>query len=246
MKNKFLILFIILIGILAICYFSMKFLMLNKYGYDEESLKSYNEIVDSFEIKGNVTVNSVVIDDSDYYKYGDIYIRNDFLEYEETVNDDYVRFTSDNAMVSFGEHYVRYYIDIVKSDVDLVTPFGSFSNFKMIDHTDRIKYLEDNDINTDIEFFSHFEDNYLEELSLFTSNDVIKESSTMMSLVAFHIFKDSKLFIIDGDLDGLMVVTDHYKECYIYGDENTYVFSFAGDFTNEYINGILNTVVVSG
>ncbi len=246
MKNKKLLLyiFIILMTILTAYIMSVMFVYF-RYKYDDNDILEFNDKSDTFKVIDTLMINTTLLSDEEYITHDNMKIRNDFLEYEDVSNEEYARYSMDSNIVSFGEDFMNQKIDLYRSDVSVHNGFLKGDDFELVDGDELVEYLEKHNITNDIEFFEYMSNAKLYNLGILSSVGDIKENAILLTLSKMFVFNFDELYLIDGDYEGYIFKHDHYIECYIYVDNQSYLVSFVGeDFTKEYINDILNTLVI--
>lgn len=237
---------IIIISIsLLIIYFSYKIFILKYY-----DIEKFSNLLD-FNYKDKITIKHKDIDDNSYLKFKNLKIRNDFKLYQnldQIVDENsssklVLKDTNNKVIKAFWMGYTNTYLDLLKSDK---TFFGQ-SNIKIIKNINIEDILKMHKISNDILLFDYLLNNKNNNNNIFTSVKKIKENYTIYSISSIMIPENISITLIDGDYKGYIFnLKDNIREVNILKDDKRYTFTFmdTNNVDNEYLNDILNTVVV--
>ena len=246
--KKFKIVLISLL-ILIIGYFGFKIFFIYYYNVDSMNVENYEDIINGLKIKNKITIKSEVLNEDEYLTFKNMKVKNDFKDFkllENNENQDFIKYAlydeNDKVKASFWMGITESYVDMFKKDV---TIFGM--NDKIIKNTDISDFLDKNNINSDIELFSYLQENKNNKNNIFTSIKHMKENYILNFLVAVALPEISSVTLIDGDYDGYIFnLKGDFKEVSIIKNNKRYIFTFLklDYFTDEYIEEILNTIVI--
>lgn len=238
----------IVIGIiLIIIYFLVKGFFLYYYNIDSVLTSDYDEVINNFEFKDSITIENKYLEDSNYLVFKNMKIRNDFKNFKEKVYENepsndfkrYMLYDEDNkvkAVFMLGKYYTNTYM--LKNDP---TFFDSRISNKEVS-----KVLNKNNINNDIELYNYLRANAKRRANIFTSIKKMREIYIINYLVAVMFPKVESLTKIEGDYEGFIYNLKDGKEIDILIGDNKYTFTFLKKdyFTDNYINELLNTVII--
>lgn len=256
MKNKKIMYVIILIMIAIIIYFAYKCFNLFYYNIDNVTTVDYKSIISGLKVKDNMTISSKSIDEDNYITFKNVKIKNEFSNFkvlENQSNDDTIKYAlydnSNNVKASFwmGETYS--YVYMLRNDSTL---FGT--DEKRISNSNLTQILEKNNIKSDIELFD-----YLSKLdnvgnNILTPVSKMKENFAIQFMTAVITPTINGITILDGDYQGYMfnIKNDNLStisEARILHNDKVYTFLFLSKdgtyFSKDYINELLNTIVIN-
>ncbi len=235
--------------ILIIGYFGFKIFFLYYYNVDNMNVENYKDIINGLKIKDKITIKSETLNENEYLTFKNMKVKNDFKDFkllENNENQDFIKYAlydeNDKVKASFWMGITESYVDMFRKDV---TIFGM--NDKIIKNTDISDFLDENNINSDIELFSYLQENKNNKNNIFTSIKHMKENYILNFLVAVALPEISSVTLIDGDYDGYIFnLKGDFKEVSIIKNNKRYIFTFLklDYFTDEYIKEILNTIVI--
>jgi transcriptional regulator with XRE-family HTH domain len=255
MKKNVLISSLVIALLLIGIYFAYKAVNLTYYSIDSMSVDDYNKIVAGLKVNGTMTIKTTTLEDNDYLTHKNIKIRNDFKDFEFKDNNDnrsVTYYTTDEAtdqtkgiILSINETYIEL---LESSNIELYAE--SEERINNLNNNLSIKnYLEKNNINSDIELFEFISNQKLKKINIFTSVKEMKENykKYFITTVAFPLIRD--ITLINGDYNGYIFNIGNnigIKEVSIIKDNKRYTLTFINTkyFTNEYVNELLNTVII--
>ena len=241
---------LIIVGVLAI--------VLGYFGYKAVNLILYNfsleDIVDlEIEETINLNYNKELKSNEEYLEFKNIKIRNDFkdFKYREDISTN-----SDLKYVlydEFEELKASFWVGIVDSYVtNLKNAETVFDNEKAAYLSDKDlknlrKFLEENNINDDIDLFKYLIEHKDDKLNIFTSVKKMRERYVFYYLNYIMLAGDLDITLIDGTFSGyILELNNGTKQTCILDDDKCYTFTFIGEdyFTDNYISELLSTIVI--
>ena len=245
------ILTIVSIILLILIYFGYKGFNLLYYDINNMTIEDYNKIISGLKIKDTMTIKTTKLEEKDYLAYKKIKIRNDFKKFEnKTTNPEvsatYVLKDEENnqtiAIIIGNE--TDTFVNMLKNDTTL---FGTEDN--RVTNTSLTKYLEKNKITNDIELFEFVSNQKPKKVNIFTPVKQMKENYKLhfITAVIFPIIKD--ITLINGDYNGYIFNIENnvgIKDVSIIKNDKRYTVTFLNTnyFTNDYINELLNTLII--
>lgn len=248
MKNKkeliiglSIVLVVVLIGI----FLGTRLYHLKKYTLINNENEYIN--IENLKLKDEIAIDTKILNDNDYLEANGIKIKNDFKEFtllEDDIenHERYVlRDKNGKTKASFWFGYADY-DDFVQIFDDGVSWFGIEVK---VTNEEVIEYFENNNIKSEIDLVKYL--NSIDNLdnSIFTSVKQMKENY-ISKLILKTFLHSNNYALITGDYKGYIIDMTDSKEAYIFKDNKKYVFTFLKTdyFTNEYINDLLNTVII--
>lgn len=205
-------------------------------------IDNHNKIVKG--IKFTKTFNIKHTPSNDYLTFHSMKIKNDFNGFTKQ---------EDNL-----KNYDKYYneeknsgliIGMDETKITLLqnneTFYSEQSDFR-INNKNITKYLNKNNIKNDMDLIRHVQNANIDSYSIFTSIKGMKERFLLSYIVKMTIPEATEMYKIIGDHGGYAFVLNDILEVAIVENDKRYVYSFIGRdyFTDEYINQLLNTIVV--
>ena len=223
---------IIIFSLLAITlYLGFKFYCYTMYGPDR-----FYQLA-SIKITGNMTINHLELNEEDYYTFKDIKVKNIFEGFERDNNskETFLRMVrKENSQVSqvifIGSE--EQYVDIMKNSKDYRKSFNKISKKENIaNDIDLIKYMEKHN-DDEVKYFMPL----TKQKQIYTINEF---KNSMLPSIEY-------VKLIDGYYNGYMYksTSNRSYEVIVIKNNKRYFFSFLGDYTEEFINDFMNTVVI--
>lgn len=253
MKTKnFVILIIVLLVLLAGVYFGYK--GINLYIYDMSTrlwtAESYDNFINGLNIKNTIEINKVITSEDDYLSFNNVKVKNyfkDFRKIEATEsNDELVRYAlyneNNEVIATFSIRIMDTYIDRIKAkDEDSKVDDELFNN------EDRTTFFKNHNIEDDIDLFKFLKTKKDIKSNVFTSVKKMKENYAYIYFATMGLPTARSITLIDGDYKGYIFNLSDARECNILYKDKRYEFTFSklNYFTDDYINEILNTVVIN-
>lgn len=213
-------------------------------------LKNY--YVEEVKFNKDTIFNQTIIvkhtDDNDkVFTYEDMVLKDDFSDWERRSS--YYVYLNENKEVSkaisIGKDK-QYYLDL-RSD-SYVAGDGAEDIFT---ESDRVKFVNDHNIHSDIDLYNYIKDNYYFSSGIFNSIKKIKQNFIVNSFVAYTALiseeynPDTRITLIDGDLKGYINnVNEKIKGIHILHNDEQYIITLLGEemINNEYITNLLNSI----
>ena len=170
----------------------------------------------------------------------DISFRNDFKDYETRENA-FVRYVNDEVSSSIIYGAGPQYINLLASKELLIDG----SDDQIFTEEDRISFLEENNINDDIELLDYLKNNYYFESTIFTPSKKIKRNYMLNELVSVGYPTFESITLIKGSYHGYIFnINDHIREVHLLKDDYQYYFSLIGNdlMLDEYVIGLISTI----
>lgn len=253
MKNKKLLIIIIfsicfIIGV----YIGYKYISLYKYNPSELKEIDYEkDVVSKLEYKSEIKLTHQDLEETEeYLTFENIKIRNDFKDYEELDINDNDEIKSYQLIKKIdGEVYSAFFIGKDKSVVNILKQSNDF--FGTTDNLDNKYYkelFEKYNINTDLELLEFIKSNKDIKVNIFTPIKVLKERYAKMTIFLIMFPNFDSIDRISGNYQGYMFeAPSGIKEASIEINGDKYYFTFISKkdvFSNEYINELLNTLII--
>lgn len=244
MKKKVLVVLVVI----AVGCFSYKSYYLHKYSTDEME-KYYQKFIDLIAEKDTYTVHTSKLDDSEYYIFDELYIKNFFSEFQEGNVSSYLRtftaLTGESTNVGLFHHELPLYLaypPLTKED-----DAAYMKNFMKEHHLDTI-----------LDLFNYLYQNKDRKVGIFDSSSNIRENYVVKSNIGSFAFSDSyfdeKLTYLRGDYLGYLhegkLNSDSGKPLNSYVvhlivDNEEYGFSITTSdekIDREFVLGLINTI----
>ena len=233
MKKKTIIVCIIIVVIYLIFKTVSYFLFVDALSYENEGIKYGN----------TYTINTILLNEEDYLTYNSIKIRNDFDDYtkQEETNLRYIKRDENDKVekaIFIGEDET--YVELFKNnDSDIFSAVNIF-NKNYIN-----KVFEKNNINDDIDLMDYLINHYNDKTSFFSLYSKQKETYLFNMLANITMPSLESISLIEGDYEGYVLnVKNNIKEFSILKNDNRIYVTFIGDYDEEYIHELMNTVVI--
>lgn len=230
MKSKTRKIIIICLLVIAI-YFGFKLYCYNMYGPD-----SFYQLVD-IKITGNMTINHTELSEEEYYVFNDIKVKDIFEGFEQDNNttENFLRMAKKEDSQVIEAIFVgseEQYVDILSNSKEYKGSFNKLAKKENINNDiDLIKYMEEHKYD-EVKFFMPF----VKQKQIYVINDF---KNLMIPTTEY-------IKIVDGDYNGYMYksTTNRCYEVIIIKNNKRYFFTFLGDYTEEYVNDYMNTVII--
>lgn len=246
MKKKNIIIILIPI-VLLITYLVYKGIVFNIYNPNKIET-NYENFITAFTKKDTMEITNQPVSNDDYLVFNNVKIRNDFKQYKEiTRMDKFIRYmyedkkTNEKQYISIGIQDT--YTNMFKQEADIYSNDGKYYN-----KVDKTAYLKDNNINNDLKFFEAIAKTNTKR-NIFTNIKTLKGEYALKTFANIALPKIDKFTELTKDKKGYILTLNKskYNECVIFENDKAYIISFIGDetFTKEYINELLNTVIIN-
>ncbi len=227
--KKFIKIILLIVGIILL------FLVLDRlYVYKNYYIKQ------DINIKNDGSIVIKHKDVKNYLDYNGIKIRNDFKNYTfEEDDNSYVQYDKDEEIVNMFAVY--------NTDT-LLNAFKTYDN-TLISSIKVEKYLNDNNINSDLELLKFIE-NYEQYINIFTDSFIIKMDYYIKSYVEDVLPLIYEYKVIEGDYNGILVYNYNYEEeenidVLLFDDDRITVLSFIGmNVEEKKVVDLVGTVIV--
>ena len=179
--------------------------------------------------------------------YNDITFKDNFSNWER-YNDFYVvRDDNDQTDKAFSvSKSGQYYLSLHSINYD------SKENKDLFNEDDRIKFVQENNINNDIDLLKYIKNNYYLKNNIFDSLKQYKENYMVNLFVISSVLVNSSVdntnnsivSLINGDLTGYMFNLSNEKEIHLLHNNEQYVMSLIGNelVADEYVQNFLNSI----
>lgn len=247
MKKKIIISIVSIILIVVSLYFCNQYLNLKKY--DSDTTEHYNELMDGLNNIKTIELKKEILPESEYYKFGNIKIKNDFKNFKKEKFDDKHGFVSSNfekLMLTDknGKTLASVWIGTTDSRVKTLLNYeNSYYDEISMNKKDIVNFFEKNNITNDIELFKYLKLNKDNKINIFTDSYKMKNNYIMKYIVSeLPTFKNLTLI----DDNGYMLSGDKFNEInFIKGGTNYFITIFNFNyFPDDYIDTLLNTLVI--
>ena len=248
---------IIILVLIILCFFSYKIYFFYKYNPNKLLESSYEELIKKLDYKDTINIKkSDLKDDEEYISFENIKIRNDFENYKEFLTDvsdmegyksyKLALYDNDKVVSSFWISKYKTYTNIIRNSESI-----DLYNISDSDKKDDFykKVIIDNDINTDLELIDFLKNDKVKNVNLFSKPYDIKLLYSKALFYTVALPSIDYLTLIEGDYSGYIINTDLIKEVNIEYKGEDYIFTFIENdnvFTTEYINDLLNTLIIEG
>ncbi len=234
---------IIFISILFFVYFIYQGIHLIYYHVDPNFKVS-------FDIYNILTIRKKDLQNSDYFEFKNMKIRDDFKNYERlesNVDSDtspklVMRDENQKVIKTFWMGFADTYVYLLQADKTL---FGT-KDMRIV-NTDLASILEENNIDNDIELFQYLWKQKNVKTNIFTSVKQMKENYVIQRMVSVIMPVVDNITLINGDYEGYIFnLKNNMKEVSILKNNQRYIFIFMNthDLTDEYLTDILGTIVI--
>ena len=249
MKVKKIIFFLILLLILI--YFGVKSFFLFYYKFNVED---YDKFIDGLNVSGTMIIKKET--SSSYLTFNDVMVKDEFKDFklleigDSTDNVKYVLYDSNNKLIaSFWIGVADSYVSILSSDLSFY-----YSSDVRMSNINMSKFLDKNNITTDIDLFNYLVKNRNVKNNIFTSFKKMQENYTLKFMSYAILPSVDSITLIDGDYKGYMFNLSssnfyNLREARIIHNNKNYIFTFLNSseeyFKDDDINRILNSIVFS-
>lgn len=240
MKKRYLVLIGVLV-ILILGYIGFKCFCLYYYNPKQINKDDFEKLKSGLVFKEDVVINTKSV--TEYLEKDNIKIRNDFQDFTLKENWYVLNDSNKDNKVAFTMNGpTETYLDYLKAE-DITVYNGSLKNTKV---KDRIRFLENNNIKNDIDFFKFMSKQEYPTFNILTS---VKEMKSVYSTyLMFNIMIPSVNYIneIKGDYIGYILNLNNIKEVSILKNKKRYILTFLGNdyFTDDYVRELLNTIII--
>lgn len=227
LKIRMIIIFVLLV--IAI-YIGYKFYCYNIYGPG-----TFLELSD-VKINGNMTINHIDLDGSEYITFNNLKFKNIF--------DGYERFNEESDTY-------KMVIKDENGNIDKAIFIGSDDQYVyIINNSEEYKYLSNNVINKenikdDVDFLEYMEKHNEDEVKFLMTTKRQKQIYSINEFKSFMLPSIEYVKEIDGYYRGYIFKTN--KDIYevnLLKDNKRYYFTFIGDYSEEFIDDFMNSVVI--
>lgn len=246
MKKKVVIVLVILIIIVG-GYLGYKVYYLNKYNVDDME-EYYQKFINLVGEKDTYTVHASKLDDSEYYIFDELCIKNFFSGFQEDKISSHVKtfttLTGESTNVSLFHHELPLYLaypPLTKKDAIYMN-----------------KFMNKNHLNTILDLFDYLYQNQDRKVGIFDSLSTIRENYVVMfnvgSFALSDSYSDEKLTYLTGDYLGYLheakfnLDSGEILNCYIVHfivDEEEYGFTILTSdekIDKQYVLDLINTI----
>lgn len=197
MKKKVIIVFIVLIVIIG-GYFGYKAYYLHKYSTNDME-KYYQKFIDLIGEKDTYTVHTFKLDDSEYYVFDELHIKDFFSEFQEdTVSSHLKTFTAitgESTNVGLFHHKLPLYL-----------AYPPLTNEE--DTIYMKNFMKEHQLDTILDLFDYLYQNKDRKVGIFDSFSTIRENyvikSNIGSFALSDSYSDEKLTYLTGDYLGYL------------------------------------------
>lgn len=216
-----------------LCYFSYKPLM---------DIESRNKIIKGLKFTKSLNISRVPC--NDYLTFHSMKIKNEFKNFVK----------QEDNLINYDKYYNEDKTNglIIGMDETKITLLQNNETFFSEDRDIRInnknisKYLKKYKIDNDIDLIRHIQSANIDSYSIFTSIKTMKERFLLSYIIDITMPEANEVYKITGDYGGYAFVLDDIMEVSITKNDKRYIYSFIGleYFNEEYINQLLNTIVL--
>lgn len=250
MKKKFLISLVMIFSLILIILLAIvgkKISLINFYKIDNINESEYDKYVKYMRSKEIINIKHEEVKNNNYIEYNGIQLKNGFKNFKKA--DDFgdnlkYDLLRDNEIVA--SFLVGSFKDSVTTMLKKDGDVYSLSGEKKMNLTknDRIKILNQNNIQNDVDLIKYLaKQNVSEKKSFFYSEEEIKEKYFIQFLTSLEFIIGDKITFIEGDYTGYIITMNTIKDVYLFDKGKKYIFTFVGDhFTLEKIIDIIKTV----
>lgn len=222
---------IIFFSLLAIfLYVGFKFYCYNKYRPDE-----FLELSD-IKINGKITINHIELNEEEYYIFEEIKFKNIFdgFEKKDVENDNILRMVRKEDSKATKAIFIgrsEQYVDILNNDKEYKDVFNEI--------------VKKENINDDIDLLKYIEKHNDDKVKYFMPLKKQKQIYTMNKFKLVTLPSIDYIKLVDGYYKGYMYKsTANISEVFIIKNKKEYFFTFVGDYTEQFINEFMNTVII--
>lgn len=222
MKKKVIIIICLLVIAL---YTGFKLYCYKRYGQDME--------VSSVKITGKMTINHIDLDDSEYITFENLKFKDVFEGYERLdseANAYKMVFKTDevNRAIFIGSD--EPFVSIINNNKDYSTLSNIIKKENINDDLDLVKYMD-----------KHNDD----KVSFFMTTSKQKQIYSLNEFKQYTLPSIIYTKEVDGYYRGYLFKTsEDITDINILKDNKKYYFTFIGDYTEEFINDFMNSVIV--
>ena len=221
---------IIFISLLIVIYLGFKFYCYKKY----ESSSSLE--LSNIKINGKMTTNHVDLSDSEYITFRNLKFKNIFDGYEKLneKNDTY-------KMILKGENGDIGRAIFIGTDDQYVYIINNNEEYKTLSKS----VIKKENIKDDFDFLKYMEKHNDDKVKFFMTTRRQKQIYSVNEFKSLMLPSIEFIKEVDGDFRGYIFKTNKdIIEVNILKDNKKYYFTFIGNYTDNFVNEFMNTVVI--
>ena len=221
---------IIFISLLIVIYLGFKFYCYKKY----ESSSSLE--LSNIKINGKMTINHVDLSDSEYITFRNLKFKNIFDGYEKLneKNDTY-------KMILKGENGDIGRAIFIGTDDQYVYIINNNEEYKTLSKS----VIKKENIKDDFDFLKYMEKHNDDKVKFFMTTRRQKQIYSVNEFKSLMLPSIEFIKEVDGDFRGYIFKTNKdIIEVNILKDNKKYYFTFIGNYTDNFVNEFMNTVVI--
>ena len=204
--------------------------------------KDYNNIIKGLKFTKTINISSEKTDD--YLSFHTMKIKNDFngFEKQEDKLRNYDKYFNHDAQTGFIIGMDETHVTLLQNNESF---YSEMSDYR-VNNKNITKYLEKNNIKDDLDLIRHVQKNKIDSYNIFTSIFNMKDKFLLSYIISLSLPTPKEIYKIVGDHGGYAFVLDNIIEVSILENDKRYIYSFIGRdyFTDEYVNELLNSIVI--
>ena len=247
MKKKIIIFIVFIIVIILGLFVGNQLLNFSKYNY--AATDHYKKFMNGLENIKTVNLKKQVLSENEYYRFGNIKMKNDFQNFKKENFDDKTGFDTDNFEKLIlsdknGKTLASVWIGTNGSRVKNLINYSDsyYKENSIVTKNDIINFFRENNINNDIDLFKFLKTQKDIHINIFNNIHTMKNNYIIKFIISELPTFDS-LTLMD---DGYIINDDKVNEInFIKGNTNYFitVYNF-GYFPNNYIDDFIKTIVI--
>lgn len=246
------IIIILIILLLIIPYVAYKSYLLNKYDVSKLNLETYDEFLEGYKNKSELTVDNIILTENEYLTYQNIKVKNILgTSVEEDYTNDLSKLVifktkdaSGNVIDSLSISIIDTYLEIFSSsEKQFMTTIDSDGESTPLE-ADISDYLNKNNIQNDQDLFKFLSETRDYVPNIFTSTSKIKDHYGTHLMASIVLPKIDSFTVLNGEYQGYIFNIDEYQQIAIEKNNEQYVFLIK-DKTPEETLAFLNSIVIS-
>lgn len=245
MKKKIIISIVSIILIVVSLYFCNQYLNFKKYDRYGVTKETYENFINALNNEKTKNIIPQKLPENEYLKFGNIKIKNDFKDFKN----DQGFTTKNNTRYMLrdkdGNFLAALSLGTTESRVETISNLSEsyYKENSVITKKDVINFFKENNITNDIELFKFLKNQKNIQSNIFTNIHKIKNNYIISFIVTFMPEINEIIYIND---NGYILNSDFCSEVNIIdGNKKYYLVFYQKDyFSDEYINNIINTLVI--
>lgn len=242
----------IILILVLLCFIGYKINILNKYDIEKLNLDNYDEFLNAYNSKSELTIDHVTLNENEYLTYLNVKVKNIL---GDGVEENYLNNTSpqvyfnkkdasgnivDTISISIIDSYITIF---TAEDKNFMTTTDSAEDDIPLE-AEITDYLTENNITNDLELIKFLSETRNYKPNIFTSTNKIKNHYGTHLMASITMPKIDSFTVLNGQYQGYIYSINNYQQISIEKDNEQYIFLLK-DKTSEETLEFLNSIVIS-